>query len=45
MKLSDALRQLMLTKAQALAGKSVQEEDDGNLAGLQAMQAYHHHKR
>ncbi|MFN8334296.1 MAG: hypothetical protein U0U09_04160 [Cyclobacteriaceae bacterium] len=41
----DALRQLMLNKAQALAGKSVQEEDDGNLAGLQAMQAYHYHKR
>lgn len=41
----DALRQLMLNKAQALAGKSVQEEDDANLAGLQAMQAYHYHKR
>lgn len=41
----DALRQLMLNKAQALAGKSVQEEDDANLSGLQAMQAYHYHKR
>ena len=35
----------MLNKAQALAGKSVQEEDDANLAGLQAMQAYHYHTR
>jgi WD40 repeat protein/energy-coupling factor transporter ATP-binding protein EcfA2 len=42
---NDALRQLMLNKAQALAGKSVQEEDDSNLAGLQAMQAFHYHKR
>lgn len=42
---NDALRQLMLNKAQALAGKSVQEEDDANLSGLQAMQAYHYHKR
>lgn len=42
---NDALRQLMLNKAQALAGKSVQEEDDANLAGLQAMQAFHYHKR
>jgi hypothetical protein len=41
----DALNQLMLNKAQALAGKSVQEEDDANLSGLQAMQAYHYHKR
>lgn len=41
----DALNQLMLNKAQALAGKSVQEEDDANLAGLQAMQAYHYHTR
>lgn len=41
----DALRQLMLNKAQALAAKSVQEEDDNNLAGLQAMQAYHYHRR
>jgi WD40 repeat protein/energy-coupling factor transporter ATP-binding protein EcfA2 len=42
---NDALRQLTLNKAQALAGKSVQEEDDANLSGLQAMQAYHYHKR
>lgn len=42
---NNALNQLMLNKAQALAGKSVQEEDDANLAGLQAMQAFHYHKR
>lgn len=35
----------MLTIAQSLAAKAVQEEDDNNLAGLQAMQAYHFHKR
>lgn len=35
----------MLQIAQSLAAKSVQEEDDNNLAGLQAMQAYHFHKR
>lgn len=42
-KTSDSL--YMLTVAQSLAGKAVQEEDDNNLAGLQAMQAYHFHKR
>lgn len=41
----DALNQLMLNKAQALAGKAVQEEDDANLSGLLAMQAYHYHTR
>jgi hypothetical protein len=36
---------LMLTKAQALAAKSVQEVDDKQLAGLQAMQAFQFHRR
>ena len=36
---------LMLTKAQALAAKSVQEVDDKQLAGLQAMQAFQFHSR
>lgn len=40
-----ANRLLMLTKAQAMAAKSVQEDDDKNLAGLLAMQAYHFHER
>jgi len=40
---SDSL--YMLTVAQSLAAKAIQEEDDDNLAGLQAMQAYHFHKR
>ncbi len=35
----------MLTVAQSLAAKSVQEDDDKNLAGLQAMQAFHFHRR
>lgn len=35
----------MLTVAQALAAKSVQEDDDNDLAGLEAMQAYHFHTR
>ncbi len=35
----------MLTIAQALAAKSVQEDDDKNLAGLQSMQAFHFHRR
>jgi ABC-type oligopeptide transport system ATPase subunit len=35
----------MLTIAQALAAKSVQEEDDKNLAGLQSMQAFHFHRK
>lgn len=41
----DKLAALMLAKAQALAAKSEQEDDDKNLAGLQAMQAYHYHTR
>lgn len=40
-----ANRLYMLTKAQALATKSIQENDDANLAGLLAMQAYHYHFR
>ncbi len=36
---------LMLTIAQNLAAKSFQEDDDSNLAGLQAMQGYIYHKR
>lgn len=35
----------MLAKAQALAAKSVQEDDDKNLAGLQAMQGFQFHRR
>lgn len=42
---NDKLAALMLAKAQALAAKSEQEDDDKNLAGLQAMQAFHYHKR
>lgn len=34
-----------LSVAQSLAAKSVQEDDDKNLAGLQAMQAFHFHRR
>lgn len=41
----DKTAALMLAKAQALAAKSVQEDDDKNLAGLQAMQAFRYHKR
>lgn len=40
-----ANRLLMLTKAQALAAKSVQEDDDKQLAGLQSMQAFLFHRR
>ena len=40
-----ANRLLMLTKAQAMAAKSRQENDDRDLAGLLAMQAYHFHRR
>ena len=40
---SDSL--YMLTVAQSLAAKAVQEEDDNNLAGLQAKQAYLFHRR
>ncbi|MEO7988891.1 MAG: hypothetical protein ABI663_05075 [Chryseolinea sp.] len=36
---------LMLTVAQNLAAKSFQEDDDSNLAGLQAMQGYIYHRR
>jgi WD40 repeat protein/energy-coupling factor transporter ATP-binding protein EcfA2 len=35
----------MLTIAQAMAGKSVQEDDDKDLAGALAMQSYHFHRR
>jgi WD40 repeat protein len=38
-------RLYMLAKAQEMAGKSVQEDDDNNLAGTLAMQAYFFHKR
>lgn len=40
-----ANRLLMLTKAQAMAVKSRQENDDKDLAGLLSMQAYHFHTR
>lgn len=40
-----ANRLYMLTIAQAMAGKSVQEDDDKDLAGALAMQSYHFHKR
>lgn len=40
-----ANRLLMLTKAQAMAAKSRQENDDKDLAGLLAMQAYRFHKK
>ena len=43
--LAEANRLLMLTIAQNLATKSVQEEDDQSLAGLLAMQGYHFHTR
>jgi len=36
---------LMLTKAQAMAAKSVGEDDDKNLAGLLSMQAYTFHQK
>ncbi len=38
-------RQYMLTVAQTLSTKSVQEDDDAELAGLLAMQGYHYHRR
>lgn len=41
----DARRQYLLAIAQSLAAKSVQEDDDANLAGLLAMQGYHFHRR
>ncbi|MBX2947626.1 MAG: High-affnity carbon uptake protein Hat/HatR [Cyclobacteriaceae bacterium] len=40
-----ANRLYFLAKAQEMAGKSVQEDDDKDLAGTLAMQAYHFHKR
>jgi hypothetical protein len=40
-----ANRLYMLAIAQNLATKSVQEDDDPNLAGLLAMQGYHFHRR
>lgn len=43
--LAQANRLLMLTIAQNLATKSVQEVDDQNLAGLLAMQGYRFHTR
>ncbi|MEX2235599.1 MAG: hypothetical protein WD824_25795, partial [Cyclobacteriaceae bacterium] len=41
----DARRQYLLAIAQSLAAKSVQENDDSDLAGLLAMQGYHFHRR
>jgi WD40 repeat protein len=41
----EANRLYMLAIAQNLATKSVQEDDDENLAGLLAMQGYHFHRR
>ena len=41
----DARRQYLLAIAQSLAAKSVQENDDNDLAGLLAMQGYHFHRR
>ena len=41
----DAHRQYILAVAQSLAAKSVQENDDSDLAGLLAMQAFHFHRR
>jgi len=41
----DARRRYFLAKALEMAGKSVQEDDDKDLAGTLAMQAYHFHKR
>jgi WD40 repeat protein/energy-coupling factor transporter ATP-binding protein EcfA2 len=43
--LAIATSRYMLAIAQNLATKSVQEDDDKNLAGLQAMQGYIYHKR
>ncbi|HEY9489474.1 MAG TPA: hypothetical protein VIQ51_14125 [Chryseosolibacter sp.] len=41
----EARRQYLLAIAQSLAAKSVQENDDSDLAGLLAMQGYHFHRR
>jgi WD40 repeat protein len=43
--LAIATSRYMLAIAQNLATKSVQEDDDKNLAGLQAMQGFIYHKR
>ncbi|MBX2963194.1 MAG: High-affnity carbon uptake protein Hat/HatR [Cyclobacteriaceae bacterium] len=43
--LQKANRLYFLAKAQEMAGKSVQEDDDKDLAGTLAMQAYHFHRR
>jgi WD40 repeat protein/energy-coupling factor transporter ATP-binding protein EcfA2 len=43
--LNIANRLYMLTIAQAMSGKSVQEDDDKDLAGALAMQAFHFHRR
>jgi WD40 repeat protein len=40
-----ARSQYLLAIAQSLAAKSVQEDDDADLAGLLAMQGYHFHRR
>lgn len=40
-----ARSQYLLAVAQSLAAKSVQEDDDADLAGLLAMQGYHFHRR
>lgn len=42
---NDARRQYILAIAQSLVAKSVQEDDDNDLAGLLAMQGYHFHRR
>jgi WD40 repeat protein len=44
-KTREAQRQYILAVAQSLAAKSVQENDDNNLAGLLAMQGYIFHRR
>lgn len=41
----EAKRQYFLALGQSLAAKSVQEDDDPDLAGLLAMQGYHFHRR
>jgi WD40 repeat protein/energy-coupling factor transporter ATP-binding protein EcfA2 len=43
--LDKATRALMLIKAQEMAAKSVAEDDDKNLSGLLAMQAFMFHRR
>lgn len=41
----ESRRQYFLAVSQSLAAKSVQENDDSDLAGLLAMQGYHFHRR